>query len=88
VFGVVACYGVGAWMFLTAMDRSQSLTYCPPAIKHGPEILADEILLRGSDLQYSTRSELVRPAAKMGDADLHEELLRAHTTPTASIEEA
>src|SRR5215210_3237371 len=47
VFGVVACYAVGAWLFLTAMDRSQSLTYYPPTSNLAPDLLANDVLLRG-----------------------------------------
>ena len=88
VYGVIACYGVGGWLFLTAMDRAQSLAYCPPVIDHSPLSPASDLLLRGSGLKYSPSSELVRPAAGTSDNDLNEELLRPQSPSSASIKES
>jgi hypothetical protein len=83
VFGVCACYAVGGWLFLTAMDRAQALTYCPPAPCPSRNRRVDEQLLRAGAAHDHPSSDLVRPARRTSTHPA-EELLR----PDRSMEEA
>ena len=80
IFGVIACYALGAWLFLSAMERSQSLTYCPPVREQIAAPTSDIVLLRGSEHPSVSPLELVRPAARTGAGDAPNELLRARRT--------
>ena len=76
---VLACYGVGAWLFSSSFERARSLHVTPPGL-YEPEMPTEaHVLVRGAG-EPDVAPELLR-VAQRPEANTEHQLLRTTSAP-------